>query len=112
MVKANQPWTLSVDYPNRHWRAAAIRDGYRSPISLGLLECGTLSKGHLEAMQALKDRALSKPIPKITGVAKGVTPVTVKAKTVTQTKGGRGLKIHASKAAKQKAFRDRKKANG
>lgn len=66
-----------------------------------------MSKGHLEAMAALKVmRAKTGPASK--------APVT-KSETVTQTvtrtaKGGRGQKVHTSTADKQKAYRARKKA--
>lgn len=82
-----------------------------------------MSKGHLEALTALK--AMRQPIvsrPAHKAAQKDLTwEMRAAAETVTHslspeaktvTRGGRGKKVHASAAEKQKAYRGRKKAKG
>lgn len=78
-----------------------------------------MSKGHLEALAALKvmrDKSTPKAarLEQVRPLVAAVKPETVTSVTQpapqTVTRGGRGKKVHASAADKQRAYRDRKKA--
>ncbi len=70
-----------------------------------------MGKGHMEAMQALKDRMRSaKPTKAVTKLPVAIpNNVTMGMPLVTKSKRGRPA-LHGSPAAKAKAYRDRKKA--
>jgi hypothetical protein len=74
-----------------------------------------MSKGHMEALAALKamrgksvtkPQSVTKPVGNVTFITKAEA-----AKIYPSAKGGRP-KVHASRAQKQKAYRDRKKTHG
>lgn len=70
----------------------------------------------LAALKAMRSKPLERSVQTKTASFKQFLPLVAvtKLESVTQpqtvTRGGRGKKVHASRAQKQKAYRDRKKA--
>jgi len=76
-----------------------------------------MSKGHMEALAALKalrQPIISRPAHKaaqkdLNRQARAAVETVTQATAQTVTRGGRGKKVHASNADRQRAYRRRKK---